>query len=546
MQSPVPYRKQVFVVDVLRRPGEVLNLLLEYLVRMLPLPPSLALLLHQLRGVRFKRRSSVYLRPLCRLASRHPRGLYVGENVFLDLGVTIVTDRFDPGLPGHFYFPDKVVIEDDVFVGMNATILPGVTVGRGAYVEPGSVVARNVLPYTQVRGCPCKTVATLNAVPRGIRLERRRSSGKKLPSYRADGLSEELYPYEKGLFRTLFSNPGVILRSLLMHAVYVLPVGAPAVARLYARMGVRFENCAHNHIVPPNYFDHLNPQGISIGKRTHMSFGVRLLAHKFEPEHPGYFYRKAKLTLDRDIFLGMSVILAPGIRVHDRTFVGAGSTVFEDLSAGGLFVGNPAERVRGTRHDNLDPFLTHEENKLFRDAKGQAFKVFQYEHRFFPVLRRDPKRILYFLIEYVSNAIFISTRQKVLLHRVRGVHFRDPNDVLIGNGVHLDRIYPGGIFLGKNVTVSDGVSIITHYLAVEDTNGCYYRLGKVTVEDDAFIGANSLICSNVTIGRGAIVAAGAVVMRDVPPHTIVGGCPARVLKKREYARSPAALGDRAA
>ena len=50
------------------------------------------------------------------------------------------------------------------------------------------------------------------------------------------------------------------------------------------------------------------------------------------------------------------------------------------------------------------------------------------------------------------------------------------------------------------------------------------------VQDDVWIGANSIICSGVRIGQGAIVAAGAVVTKDVEPYAIVGGNPAKVIK----------------
>lgn len=52
------------------------------------------------------------------------------------------------------------------------------------------------------------------------------------------------------------------------------------------------------------------------------------------------------------------------------------------------------------------------------------------------------------------------------------------------------------------------------------------------MEDDVWIATNALILSGVTIGRGAIVAAGAVVVKDVPPYAIVGGNPAKILKYR--------------
>jgi len=56
--------------------------------------------------------------------------------------------------------------------------------------------------------------------------------------------------------------------------------------------------------------------------------------------------------------------------------------------------------------------------------------------------------------------------------------------------------------------------------------------GDIIVDDDVWIGENSLILSGVHIGQGAIVAAGAVVTKDVPPYAIVGGVPAKVIKFR--------------
>lgn len=53
-----------------------------------------------------------------------------------------------------------------------------------------------------------------------------------------------------------------------------------------------------------------------------------------------------------------------------------------------------------------------------------------------------------------------------------------------------------------------------------------------TIGNDVWIGCNAVICRNVNIGNGAVVAAGAVVTKDVPPYAIVGGCPAKVLKMR--------------
>lgn len=56
--------------------------------------------------------------------------------------------------------------------------------------------------------------------------------------------------------------------------------------------------------------------------------------------------------------------------------------------------------------------------------------------------------------------------------------------------------------------------------------------GEIIVEDDVWIAANAVIVAGVRIGKGAVVAAGAVVTSDVEPYTIVGGVPAKFMKKR--------------
>ena len=59
-----------------------------------------------------------------------------------------------------------------------------------------------------------------------------------------------------------------------------------------------------------------------------------------------------------------------------------------------------------------------------------------------------------------------------------------------------------------------------------------YSNGPIIVEDDVWIGMNSIIMSGVRINRGAIIAAGSVVTKDVPPYAIVGGNPAKIIKYR--------------
>ena len=56
--------------------------------------------------------------------------------------------------------------------------------------------------------------------------------------------------------------------------------------------------------------------------------------------------------------------------------------------------------------------------------------------------------------------------------------------------------------------------------------------GGISVGDDVWIGTNAIILDGVSIGRGAVIAAGAVVVKDVPAYAVVGGCPAKVIKMR--------------
>lgn len=94
---------------------------------------------------------------------------------------------------------------------------------------------------------------------------------------------------------------------------------------------------------------------------------------------------------------------------------------------------------------------------------------------------------------------------------------------------HLDN--RGGLTIGDNVSISNEVCIITadHDPGEADFRG---RIRSVNIEDYAFIGTRAMILAGVTVGRGAIVASGAVVSRDVAPYSIVAGVPARVIGKR--------------
>lgn len=110
-------------------------------------------------------------------------------------------------------------------------------------------------------------------------------------------------------------------------------------------------------------------------------------------------------------------------------------------------------------------------------------------------------------------------------------------DVIIGDhtriGIHNTIIGPVGI--GNHVNLAQGITVTALNHNFTDTSKRIDEQGistkQVTIGDDVWIGANAVILPGVTIGRHVVVAAGAVVTKDVPDNCIVGGVPAKVIKQ---------------
>lgn len=94
----------------------------------------------------------------------------------------------------------------------------------------------------------------------------------------------------------------------------------------------------------------------------------------------------------------------------------------------------------------------------------------------------------------------------------------------------------GYIEIGSQVMISPRVSIYAENHVFDETTRTIKSQGvkrkKVVIEDDCWIASNSIILAGVTIGKGSVVAAGSVVTSDVPAYSVVGGVPARLIKKR--------------
>ena len=110
-------------------------------------------------------------------------------------------------------------------------------------------------------------------------------------------------------------------------------------------------------------------------------------------------------------------------------------------------------------------------------------------------------------------------------------------DVIIGDHtrVGLHNTIIGPVEIGSHVNLAQGITVTALNHNFSDANKRIDEQGvstsPVTIEDDVWIGANAVILPGVTIGEHCVVAAGAVVTKDVPPHSLVAGVPAKVIKK---------------
>lgn len=86
------------------------------------------------------------------------------------------------------------------------------------------------------------------------------------------------------------------------------------------------------------------------------------------------------------------------------------------------------------------------------------------------------------------------------------------------------------ITIGDNVTIAPGSKFLTHDNSVSKViENVTDVFGKIDIDDNVFIGANSIILPGVRIGQNSIIAAGAVVSKSVPERVVVGGNPAKVI-----------------
>ncbi|AIY09587.1 acetyltransferase [Paenibacillus polymyxa] len=132
----------------------------------------------------------------------------------------------------------------------------------------------------------------------------------------------------------------------------------------------------------------------------------------------------------------------------------------------------------------------------------------------------------------VKNFIFIQIARYCPVLSLKNVIYRRMLGMKVGQHaafglmVMVDVFFPEHIIIGNNSVIGYNTTILAHEYLIQE-----YRIGKVVIGDRVLIGANTTILPGVTIGDGAVVAAGAVVHKDVPAGAFVGGNPLRDLRR---------------
>jgi len=135
------------------------------------------------------------------------------------------------------------------------------------------------------------------------------------------------------------------------------------------------------------------------------------------------------------------------------------------------------------------------------------------------------------LMEFAKKRI--SYKIRIEIYKLLGMRIGE--NVYIGPGLEIiDQTLSNLVTLGERVTISPRVTLVVSSSPNKSKlrDVVYPRkIGKITIEDDAWIATGAIILPGITIGKMSVVGAGSVVTKDVLPFTVVGGVPAKVIKR---------------
>lgn len=145
-----------------------------------------------------------------------------------------------------------------------------------------------------------------------------------------------------------------------------------------------------------------------------------------------------------------------------------------------------------------------------------------------------------YMMEKLSCVVQLIRRKKYKLAGYKNID----DSVILESNLLLDKVYPQGIYIGKNSLIAAGVTILTHEHVRRDEEKP--RMPFVTntyIGENCFIGVNATILPGVKIGNEVIVGAGTVVTKDVPDNSVIVGNPGKILDKKIMMSDKAVLAE---
>lgn len=205
---------------------------------------------------------------------------------------------------------------------------------------------------------------------------------------------------------------------------------------------------------------------------------------------------------------------------------------------------NPVKSIKYNFH------ITHQYKKMcVRELLHYMLSLGKHYLLSFKIIRILYKVLFYFCC-YLMNSVFnyipcwfirrlflkfmgVSVGDNTTINMSQ--YILNPKNLKIGEGTHINRgcllDARGGCYIGDNVSISYRVSLMTgsHDCNSKVFSGVYL---PICIDDYVWIGAGAIVLQGVKIGKGSVVAAGAVVTKDIEPYSIVAGVPAKVIGKR--------------
>ena len=140
----------------------------------------------------------------------------------------------------------------------------------------------------------------------------------------------------------------------------------------------------------------------------------------------------------------------------------------------------------------------------------------------------DSSEVRQWLSKIIGKKVEESTTVFIPFHTNFGRFINIGKNVFINHGGSFLDL--GGITIENDVLIGPNVQLITENHPIQPAERKALDLKSILIKRNAWVGAGAIILPGVTVGENSVVAAGAVVTKDVPSNTVVGGVPARVIK----------------